>query len=288
MCLVGCTKDHTDDVISPSSLTMGTLESSNALAAAATVNGSWDVSLATFKYVYQSKTLKDWKTSSLYKTTGPCGYPRYTGATTLSTTSTNLCGPASLLMGLSIVRHDATVAVPTDETAVAKRLVEFAKRYQSVDGSYSLGGYTGIAQLARLANGTSSIKGEFTNWTKCTEKQYTGTELYSVARTTTGRTLMKDFIRTHIKMGRPVLALITVQGSYKNADNVSYISTSGGIGHMVLITGVTEYDAKNTYRVRFKDPLAGNSKTYEVEYGRFLNSMITSASNYNALAIAGR
>lgn len=252
------------------------------------VNGTWNIDLTGFQYVWQSKVPSQWNQTSKYSLTGTCGYPQYTGSTTTTTQSTNLCGPSSLLMALSLVPHSSTVAVPATSSAKPKRLAEFARRYMIFDGSYSFGGYTAIAKLRDLANGLSGKKGEFTNWSSCSSYQNTGASiLSSQPNSSTGRTAIKSFIRSQIQLDRPVIAIVTINPSVPNADYANYFATSGGIGHMVVITGVTEQDNNNYYRVRFKDPLSNNAKTYEVNYTTFLNSMVVYTSNYNALAIKG-
>lgn len=252
------------------------------------VNGIWDIDLTGFQYVWQSRVPVQWNQRSKYTMTGICGYPQYVGSTSTTTQSTNLCGPTSLLMALSLVPHSTTVAVPSTNTAKAKRLAEFARRYMLFDGSYYFGGYTAIANLQQLANGTSSKKGEFTNWSSCSSYQNSSAStLSSQPNTPAGRTAIKEFIRTQLQLDRPVIAIVTINPSVPNADYANYFASSGGIGHMVVITGVTEQDGSNYYRVRFKDPLSNNSKTYEVNYTTFLNSMVVYTTNYNALAVKG-
>jgi hypothetical protein len=253
------------------------------------VNGIWNIDLTGFKYVYQSRVPAQWTTLSKYTLTGTCNYPVYTGSTTTIITSTNLCGAASTLMGLSLVPHSTQVAVPGTTSGNAKRLVQFARRYKEFYSSYNFGDYTALDGWKTVCRGTSSKKGEFTNWNTCTSLQNNaGATLSSQPATPAGRTAIKEFIRSHIQSDHPVMALVTINPSVANADLPGYFATSGGIGHMVLITGVTEQDPNNYYRVRFKDPLSNNAKTYEVNYTTFLNSMIVAPTNYNALAFIGQ
>lgn len=252
------------------------------------IDGSWNISLSGFQYVYQNRVPSQWTNLSKYTMTGPCTYPVYTGSTSTIVTSTNLCGAASTLMGLSLVPHSSQVAVPSTTTAKAVRLAVFARRYKLFYPTYNFGGYTAIDGWRTVCNGTSSKKGEFTNWNSCSSMQNsTGSTLSSQPPTSAGRTAIKNFIRSQIQLDRPVMALVTINPSVPNADYAGYFVASGGVGHMVLIVGVTEQDSNNYYRVRFKDPLSNDPKTYEVNYTTFLNSMIAYPTNYNALAFKG-
>ncbi|MBP6256275.1 hypothetical protein KA405_00730 [Patescibacteria group bacterium] len=278
--------------LSPDTTTVSELELSGTVidpyTAFPRVSGTWNIDLTGFQYVWQSNVPIQWNQTSKYTLTGFCGYPKYTGSTSTTTQSTNLCGPSSLLMALSLVPHSSAVAIPATSSAKPKRLAEFARRYMIFDGSYVFGGYTAIAKLRDLANGLSGKKGEFTNWSSCSSYQNsTASTLSSQPNSPAGRTAIKEFIRSQIQLDRPVIAIVTINPSVPNADYANYFAPSGGIGHMVLITGVTERDESNYYRVRFKDPLSNNSKTYEVNYTTFLNSMVVYTTNYNTLAVKG-
>ncbi|MBK7233179.1 MAG: hypothetical protein IPH93_13200 [Saprospiraceae bacterium] len=103
-----------------------------------------------------------------------------------------------------------------------------------------------------------------------------------------GRDSTKAFIRKHILLDRPVVAVISINISKKNADETGYISTSGGTGHMVTIVGLKENDATGEYKVYFRDPLANNPKLFIANYTTFLDSMVDFPAGYNALAIWGQ
>ncbi|MBV6474511.1 MAG: hypothetical protein JPMHGGIA_02835 [Saprospiraceae bacterium] len=253
------------------------------------VSGTWNIDLTGFRYVNQWNTMLEWKKATKYNTSGYCNYPKYIGVLQILTGGTNMCGPASFLMALSLVVHDWKIAVPSTDLGKAKRLSEFMKRYQLFHSGYVLGAVTYIAYLRDMANGTSSKKGEFTDWGNCDQKQSNAAELNAQPKTSSGRTAMKTFIRTNMQKNYPVIAIITIDPSKKDAYDPGYIrTTSGWTGHMVTVVGVTEDDINGIYQVRFKDPYAKNSKTYVCDYNIFLNSMIASTSYYNALAIKGQ
>jgi hypothetical protein len=188
-------------------------------------------------------------------------------------------------MATSLVSDDNGIILPSSNIGKAKTLAELAKRYKTFNSSYDFGNITYIASIRAMANGTFYHKGHLTDWLDCDNKQGNRAILKSTAPNLAGRTTMKNFIRDNLQANRPVIAITTIKTSYGDADNVNYISTNGGQGHFVVLTGVTENDDTNTYLVRFKDPWSNNSKTYEVNYTRFLNSMITYNTNYNAIAL---
>lgn len=264
------------------------LPDSGTMVAADRAYVNLNINMSGFRYVYQNRVPINWLTLSKYSTGGYCNSPRYIGSYSAEITgNSNLCGLASFLMGLSLVPHDTRVTVPTTDIDKCVRLAELARRYKNFDPNYTLGGYSSISYIKQLANGTSSKKGEFTNWGNCNEFTKVATELKSTAKNNTGRTQIKDFIRNYLSNDRPVVAIIAIKAQYGSADNINYIAESGGVGHYVVITGVTEDDANGIYKVRFKDPWPNNSKTYEVSYTRFLNSMVSYTSYYNALGIIG-
>ncbi len=252
------------------------------------LNVNYTIDMTGYKYVDQWITMTQWLDTTKYNTNGYCNYPKYIGTLATKTGGTNMCGPSSFLICLSLVGHDWKVAVPSTDLGKAKRLCEFMKRYQLFQSGYKLGDVTYISNLRDMANGTSTKKGEFTDWGNCNQMKLTATELNVQPKTNTGRTLMKSFIRSHILNDHPVITIISIDPSKKNADNTSYIKTSGGTGHLVVVVGIIEDDANGIYKVRFKDPYARNSKTYVVDYTLFLNSMIAKTTYYNALAFAGQ
>ncbi len=252
------------------------------------VSGTWNIDLTGFRYVYQKNVMQQYNLDSKYSNSGYCGYPKYVGTQVEALLGNKLCGLASFLMAMSLVPHDTRVTIPTTNFDKAIRLCELMKRYKLFDPYYLLGGYTAIATLATLANGKTGVKGEFTNWGNCSEIKRTATELNTQPKTNSGRSLMKSFIRTHIQNDHPVMVIISIDGSKKDAYESGYIKTSGGTGHMVVITGVTEDDLNGIYKVRFKDPYTNSSQTYQVDYTLFLNSMIAYTTYYNALAFVGQ
>jgi hypothetical protein len=252
------------------------------------VNYEYNLSLNNFRYVSQHYVPKDWQNLAKYDNSGVCSYPRYKGVMQTKTQyTTNLCGIASLLMSFSLVSTDPNTAVPYSDFDRAIRLVELAKRYKQFDSGYNLGDFAALAKIKDLAKGTSSLKGELTNWSNCNSKIGVGVveHVYYPKNTTTSRQNAKDFIKSHLSANRPVIAIISMSGkSNENANNANYIKETGGYGHLVVIVGVTYKETTNDYRIRFKDPWA-NNQTFEISYTKFLNSMVSYPLNYNLLAI---
>jgi hypothetical protein len=253
---------------------------------------SYNVSLTNFRYVWQNRRPTSWTDDTKYAGSGyPCAYPRYSGSYTFTEGgNTNLCGLTSYMMGVHLVNHPALFDVPYGTNDRAIRLVEYAKRYKSFDGGYYFGGYTSLYNIGSMSNGLSGKKGDLTNWSYCTTYTGSGTSWGG----TTNRTSARDFMKNKIAVGRPCVALIRVKTSSgcNDSDCSTYISTSSnsGIGHMVLVVGITIDGAGDLYgKVRFKDPWPNNSKTYEINLNTFLSSMYAASSSgvYNVLGING-
>jgi hypothetical protein len=281
------TQDTTTTMVSSEEGTIDTT-GSPVLMPRAGLNVDKIIDSTGYKYHFQNWIPVGWKKSTSYTNTGKCGYPVYIGSKTLTTASTNLCGIMSFLIALTHVVHDGTVAMPYTNIEKGIRVVRCAKRYQEFDPSYTLGGYTTLQKIGQMANGTSALKGEFSHWKYCDEKIWTASQFSYQSDNSAGRDSTKAFIRKHILLDRPVVALISINTSKKNADETGYISTSGGTGHMVTIVGLKENDATGEYKVYFRDPLANNSKLFSANYTTFLNSMVDFPAGYNALAIWGQ
>ncbi len=91
--------------------------------------------------------------------------------------------------------------------------------------------------------------------------------------------------------GAGAVALIRVSPSTTclDADCSSYVRTNGtGTGHRVTVIGLTTNSA-GVGTIRFKDPWPNNSKTYQVDYDKFLDSMksASSSSIYNVFSVNG-
>lgn len=255
------------------------------------VSGSWNVSLTNFRYVWQNRVPTGWNNDSNYGTySGYCSYPMYTGSYSFNEgPNTNLCGIASYMMGVNLVSHPALMDVPYGTNDRAIRLVEYAKRYKIFDTGYSFGNFCYIYSIYTMGSGSGTKKGDFTNWSNCSQYTYPGTSWGG----TTNRETAKSFIYSKISASKPCVALIRVNAysGCSSADCSSYISTSSsiGTGHMVLITGLTINETTGIHKIRFKDPWSNNSKTYEIIYADFLNSMLaaSTSSTYNVFSIDG-
>jgi len=279
---VGCQKESTDPHAQPYIDPVDTTVTERT-------NGTWNVPLTNFRYVWQNRRPTGWANSANYNANGPCGYPMYAGNYVFTEGgNTNLCGIASYMMGAHLVSHPAQMDVPYANSDRAIRLVEAACRYKAFDPYYTFGGYTYLNKIGIMGCGTTNPnkKGDFTNWSNCSQYYFPGTTWGG----TTNRDVAKNFILSYIAAGKPCEALIKVNTSYGDANNPNYIVTgSGGAGHMVLITGLTINDNQGIYKIRFKDPWPNNSQTYEVSYTKFLDSMLAASSGgvYNVLGING-
>ncbi len=252
-------------------------------------DGSWNVPLTYFRYVWQNRRPSGWMQVSNYNTNGPCGYPEYIGNYVFTEGgNTNLCGIASYLMGAHLVSHPAQMDVPYGTNDRAIRLVEAARRYKVFDPAYDFGEYTYLNTIGIMSRGTTNPnkKGDFTNWSNCGQYYFPGTSWGG----TSNRETAKSFIQSAISSGKPCVALIKVNTAYGNANNPGYVVSSGsGAGHMVLITGLTINTAQGIFKIRFKDPWPNSTQTFEINYNLFLDSMVAASSNgvYNVLRING-
>lgn len=244
-----------------------------------------NLNLSKFRYVWQDRVMEQWNYTSKFSNTGKCGYPVYKGTMKVKYEFNNTCGLACAIMGVQITPHDSYVNLPDYTTAIALRFSEFIMRYKLYNSGYDFGDEIYLNSIGAFLNGSSSFKSEFSNWNVCSEKSKSGATIFSG---TSSRANTKNFIRTQLQLGRPIIALISIKSKYGSADDVNYIATSGGGGHMVLIVGLTEDDINGIYQIRFKDPYTNNPKTYIANYTRFLDSMIDAPTNYNALAIKGQ
>lgn len=266
--------------------------SSNEYHATSRATSSWDVSLANFRYVWQNRRPTSWTDDTKYAGSGyPCSYPQYSGSYSFTDGgNTNMCGLASYMMGIHLVNHPALCDVPYGANDRAIRLVEYAKRYKLFDASYYFTGYTTLYNVGSMGNGLSGKKGDLTNWSYCTTYTGSGTSWGGTISSTAAR----DFIKSKISTGKPCVALIRIKTSSgcNDADCTTYISTSSnsGIGHMVLVVGITIDDINSSSsKIRFKDPWPNNSKTYEISLNTFLSSMLAASGSgvYNVLGING-
>lgn len=254
-------------------------------------SGTWNVNLANFRYVWQNRVPIGWKNHANYGVyPNACSYPQYSGAYQFTEGSnTNLCGIASYMMGANLVNHPALMDVPYGVNDRAIRLVEYAKRYHIFDANYGFGYFCRLANIGSMGNGTSTKKGDFTNWSYCSQYTYPGTSWGG----SSDREAVKAFIKSKISNGKPCVALIRIKPSVgcNDANCGTYISTnhSIGTGHMVLITGLTWNESTGIHKIRFKDPWPNNSQTYEILYSTFLNSMWSASEIgvYNVLSING-
>lgn len=258
-------------------------------------SGSWNISLTNFKYLWQNRLPSDWKTAS-YITSGSgyiysCTYPMYNGSYLYSNVSnSNLCGIASYLMATQLVNHPSLLDLPIGTNGRAVRLLESAKRYQLFDGSFSMGNVCQIDAIRQMGSGIGSPtnkKGDLTNWSYCSSYSGSGTTWGG----STSRSTVKSFFESKISTGKPCVALIRVSPSSTcvDADCSSYVRMNGtGTGHMVTVVGLTT-NASGVGTIRFKDPWPNNSKTYEIDYDKFLDSMksASSSSIYNVFSVNG-
>ena len=254
-------------------------------------SGTWNVNLSNFRYVWQNRVPSGWKNHANYGVyPNMCAYPMYLGNYQFTEgPNTNLCGIASYMMGVNLVNHPALMDVPYGVNDRAIRLVEYAKRYHVFDGSYGFGYFCRLANIGMMGNGSSTKKGDFTNWSYCSQYTFPGTSWGG----SSNREVVKAFIQSKISTGKPCVALIRVKPSVgcNDANCSSYISTNSnvGTGHMVLLTGLTWNESTGIHKIRFKDPWSNSSQTYEVLYSTFLNSMLAASSVgvYNVLGIDG-
>ncbi|HNG97544.1 MAG TPA: hypothetical protein PLW93_04715, partial [Candidatus Absconditabacterales bacterium] len=190
MVMIGCQKE-VDVPITPESST-----TANHVLTSRAVN-SYNVSLTNFRYVWQNRRPSSWTDDTKYGGKGyQCSYPQYNGSYTFTEGgNTNLCGLTSYMMGVHIVSHPALFDVPYSTNDRAIRLVEYAKRYKTFDGTYAFGNYTSLYTIGTMGNGLSSKKGDLTDWSKCTTYTGSGTSWGG----TTNSTIARDFMKNKIE-----------------------------------------------------------------------------------------
>ena len=94
-----------------------------------------------------------------------------------------------------------------------------------------------------------------------------------------GRTTVKEELRSWIAMGKPVIVLVSVSGDQ--------LTTTGGIGHFVVLVGLKLTDIGVGSKAYYIDPMDSTPQIHEVDYTLLLNSCRSASSKnyYNILKI---
>lgn len=147
-------------------------------------------------------------------------------------------------------------------------------------------------------------------------KSYDSPPLEATQCFTQDRSYFKAFLQSHLADGNPLIVPVVVSGSSR-ANDARYTSASstdnfdmdgssqsgrpnyvlatknnGGVGHFVVVIGITVYTPTGQGLVYYKDPLSHNGATRVCSYTRFLESARINGSctepncfGYDALVI---